>query len=249
MRRLLSAIVLASVLVTGLPSAGNFSLALAQRKSSKTAKAAPASLASQRGADTITAAQLKDYLSFIASDEMEGRDTPSRGLDTTAKFLAMDLSRWGFKPAGDAGSYLQHIALRRDRIDPAQTRVEVNGRQLTLGDDYIPSSVPGSASGQLVFAGNGWLIKSRNIDAYKDIDPRGKIAIIFGSASSFPRGLSRKDLSGKQGEDWMNAADYANKIGVAGIIYVPDFQYLANWSRARQRTLERGTTVVEKFQT
>src|SRR5713101_5270052 len=139
MRRLLSAIVLTSVLVTGFPAAGNFSSALAQRKVSKTAKAAPASVASQRGADTITAAELKDYLSFIASDEMEGRDTPSRGLDTTAKFLAMNLSRWGFKPAGDDGSYFQKIALSRDVIDKAETRVQVSGQPLALGDDYIPS--------------------------------------------------------------------------------------------------------------
>ena len=33
----------------------------------------------------ISAAQLKAYLTFIASDEMEGRDTPSKGLDITAR--------------------------------------------------------------------------------------------------------------------------------------------------------------------
>src|SRR5882724_30762 len=243
MRRFLITLLLAGTFLFQFPPSH------AQRKNAKGGKTPPVSVATQRGADVIAAAQLRDYLSFIASDEMEGRDTPSRGLDTTAKFLAMNLSRWGFKPAGDAGSYLQHIALRRDRVDAEQTRVEVNGRALTLGDDYIPSSVPGSADGQLVFAGNGWLIKSRNIDAYKDIDARGKIAIIFGSPNSFPRGLSRANLEGKPGEGWLSAADYATKAGVAGIVYVPDFQYLANWNRNRQRTLERGSTVVEKFQT
>src|SRR6478736_1127793 len=52
-------------------------------------------------AEGVTAEQLKEYLYFVASDEMEGRDTPSRGLDTTAKFIAFNLSKWGFKPAGD----------------------------------------------------------------------------------------------------------------------------------------------------
>jgi len=60
-------------------------------------------------AEGVTADQLKDYLYFVASDEMEGRDTPSRGLDTTAKFIAMNLSRWGFKPAGDDGTFFQKI--------------------------------------------------------------------------------------------------------------------------------------------
>jgi len=140
MRRLLSTIVLTSVLVAGFPAAPNFWPALAQRKSNRTTKAAPASLASQRGTETITAAELKDYLSFIASDEMEGRDTPSRGLNTTAKFLAMNMSRWGFKPAGDDGTFFQKIALRRDYLEKAETRAQFNGETLSLGDDYIPYS-------------------------------------------------------------------------------------------------------------
>src|SRR6266550_6362549 len=218
-----------------------------QRKRGKAAAAAPANLAAQRGVDQITAAQMRAYLSFIASDEMEGRDTPSRGLDTTAKFIAMNLTRWGFKPAGDDGSYLQRIALRRDRVDAAQTRVELNGQTVAVGDDYIPSSVAGNVSSQLVFAGNGWFIKSKNIDAYKDIDAKGKIAVVFVTPNSLPHGLRFSELGGKQGEDWMNAGDYARKQGVAALVYVPDFQYLANWDRNRQRTMERGATVVEKF--
>jgi Peptidase family M28 len=241
MRRFLITFLLASAIIFQLPTG------YAQRKNTKSA-VSTASVATQRGTDVISAAQLRDYLSFIASDELEGRDTPSRGLDTAAKFIAMNLSRWGLKPAGDENSFFQRIALRRDRVDSTQTRVEINTRLLTLGEDYIPAPNPGSASGQIIFAGNGWLIKSKNIDAYKDIDAKGKIAMIFGAPNSFPRNLTRADLSGKQGEDWIAAADYANKAGVAAIIYVPDFQYLANWNRNRQRTLERGTTVVEKFQ-
>ena len=111
MRRILTTLVLTSLLVFTFP--GTY----AQRKSDKSKKATSVSLVAQRGTDTISAAELRDYLTFIASDEMEGRDTPSRGLDTTAKFIAMNLSRWGFKPAGDDGTYFQRIALRRDRVD------------------------------------------------------------------------------------------------------------------------------------
>jgi Zn-dependent M28 family amino/carboxypeptidase len=219
----------------------------AQRKP-RTQRAAPVSLATQRGADTITAAELKDYLSFIASDEMEGRDTPSRGLDTTARFLAMNLSRWGFKPAGDDG-YFQKIALSRDLIDKAETLVQLNNQPLSLGDDYIPSARPFDiAASQLVFAGNGWFIKSKDIDAYKGIDAKGKIAIIFGSPNTTPPGIKSSDLIGKRGQDWMNAVEYAQKQGVAALLIVPDFQYLANWDRNRSRIADRGLTRVDKFQ-
>jgi Zn-dependent M28 family amino/carboxypeptidase len=246
MRRFLSAIVLTGVLFSGLPSAENVSLAQAQRKT--TAKAAPVSLASQRGVETINAAELKDYLSFIASDEMEGRDTPSRGLDTTAKFLAMNLSRWGFKPAGDDGSFFQKIGLRRDYLEKAETKVQLNGQTLIMGEDYIPYSRTANVSASLVFAGSGWFIKSKNIDAYKGMDAKGKIAVIVAPPDGLPRGITRTDLTGKRGEDYMTAGEYAQKQGVAALVFIPDFQYLANWDRNRSRLTERGVTRVEKFQ-
>lgn len=240
MRRLLSALVLASLLVVTFPAT------YAQRADKS--KKASTSTNIQRGVDTIAAAQLRDYLTFIASDEMEGRDTPSRGLDTTAKFLAMNLSRWGFKPAGDNGTYFQRIDLRRYRADTGQTKFEYNGRALTAGTDFLPAGGSGSVSGSLVFAGTGWFIKSKQIDSYKDIDPTGKIAVVVGNPNQSPRGISRAEL-GKAGEDFMNPSDYARKKGAVGLIYLPDFQYLANWQNIRQRLVERGSTVVAKFQT
>lgn len=249
MRRLLAIIALSTFLSTGLLTAEIFSPVQAQRKTTKSANTSVGTPASQRGVETITAAQMKDYLSFIASDEMEGRDTPSRGLDTTAKFLAMNLSRWGFKPAGDDGTFFQKIGLRRDAIDRAGTRVQLNNQALIFGDDYIPLARNGDVSAPLVFAGTGWLVKSKNIDAYKGIDVKGKIAIVLATPDGFPRGITRADLSGKRGEDWMNAAEYATRQGAVGLIYIPDFQYLSNWERNRVRVTERGVLAVERFQT
>src|SRR5215212_9355449 len=241
MRRFLTSLVLSSLLISTFPAT------YAQRSADKAKKTA-ASVTTQRAVDTISANQIRDYLTFIASDEMEGRDTPSRGLDLTAKFLALNLARWGFKPAGDDGSFFQRIELRRDRADSGQTKVEYNGRTLTAGTDYLPAGGSGNISGQLVFAGSGWFVKSKEIDAYKGIDPTGKIAVIFGAPNSPLRGITRADL-GKAGEESMNPTQYARSKGVVGLIYVPDFQYLANWQRNRQRLMERGSTVVAKLQT
>jgi len=240
MRRFLTALVLASLLVTTFPAT------YAQR--ADRSKKAAASITTQRGVETISANQIRDYLTFIASDEMEGRDTPSRGLDTTAKFLAMSLARWGFKPSGDDGSFFQRIDLQRNRADGDQTKVEYSGRSWTAGTDYIPVGGSGNINAQLVFAGNGWFVKSKQMDAYKGIDPAGRIAVVFGTPNSPPRGVSRADF-GKQGEEFMNPSDYARSKGVVGLIYVPDFQYLANWQRNRRQLMERGSTVVAKFQT
>lgn len=242
MRRLLTSFLVASMLVISLPAT------YAQRRTTEKPKKAAPSLATQRGTDEITAAQLKDYLMFIASDEMEGRDTPSRGLDTTAKFLASHLSRLGLKPAGDDGTFFQRIELRRDRADGGQTKVEYNGRTLNAGVEYIPLAGSGVISAPIVFAGNGWLLKSKNIDAYKDIDPTGKIAVIFGSPNGFPRGINRSDLTGKSGEDLMSPTEYARKKGVVALVIVPDVQFMTSWERTRRVVMERGSTGVAKFQ-
>lgn len=243
MRRFLISLLLTSVLILPFPAVR------AQRKSVKAKKPIAATVASQSGAEQITVSQMRDYLTFIASDEMEGRDTPSRGLDLTAKFLAMNLARWGLKPAGDNGTFFQKIALRRDLVNKDQTRVRLNDQHLAFGEDYIALPVNADLSGQLVFAGNGWFLKSKNLDAYKGIDAKGKIAVIFTSLSGLPRGVSSSDLSsGKPGEDWMNPVQYARKQGAVATVTVPDFQFLANWERNRQRLSERPTTVVEKFQ-
>src|SRR5690349_24340722 len=117
-----------------------FSLAVptgfAQRRAAGPAATRKTTLLAARGVDAITAAQLRNYLTFIASDEMEGRDTPSRGLDTTAKFIAMNLDRWGFKPAGDDGTFFQKIALTRESLEPEKTTLEIGGQAFKLGDDF-----------------------------------------------------------------------------------------------------------------
>src|SRR2546423_10527766 len=114
---------------------------------SLTTAAATTTAPSSRGnADYITAARMKDYLSFIASDELEGRDTPSTGLDTAAKYIADHLKNWGIKPAGDDGIYFQRIALRRTKVDAQVTRAEVNGQAFSFGEDFLAQPIAGTAS-------------------------------------------------------------------------------------------------------
>lgn len=51
----------------------------------------------------ITANGLRGDVSFLASDLLEGRDSPSRGLDVAAEYIASDFRRMGLEPvAGDS---------------------------------------------------------------------------------------------------------------------------------------------------
>lgn len=215
--------------LTGLVLAGVF-LALPlprpqaqQRKSVAAAATAVAPLtlspAERAAAEQITAARMKEILYFVASDEMAGRDTPSPGLDKTAQYLADRLKQLKLKPAGDKGSYFQRIALSKTIIDREATRAQIGTRVFKVGDDFIPvGRVGGEADAPLAYVGDGWVIKSKNINAYEGIDVRDKIVIVSGDGTPPPPGVS---VAGLPGGDWDSPLSYAQKHGAKALIIVP----------------------------
>lgn len=203
------------------------------------APAAKLSAPTLDAAKRITAAQLREQLTFVASDAMEGRNTPSPGLDATADYLAAHLKRLGLKPAGDAGSYFQRIALGRDRIDQTRTTFELDARPLKFGDDFLTARAAGATEGGLVYAGHGWVFKSKGIDAYKGLDVRDKIVVVSGT--NLPKGVTRRDLSAtKAGEDWETPDAYAQRNGARGIIRIPDTRNLERWWRTMRNRADGG---------
>lgn len=212
--------------------------------------------AERRIAETITADKLSNWLHFVASDAMAGRDTPSQGLDVTAEFLKMNLSRWGFKPAGDNGTFFQKMALRRDGINAAETFVTVNGQKFDYGEDLVRVSGTdtGTMSPKIVFAGNGWMVKSKNLNPYAGIDVRGKIIAVYGEGQvggrnlvPLPAGVTQADLTGERGTDWADAVTYARNNGAAGVMVLASSFLNDNWGAVVQN-FGRSRTVVDKLQ-
>ncbi|MBK7995095.1 MAG: hypothetical protein IPK14_17435 [Blastocatellia bacterium] len=197
------------------------------------------------GVDKINASAMKDYLYFIASDEMEGRDTPSKGLNMTAKFLAMNLSMWGLKPGGDNGSYFQKIQIRRNKTDRVNSSVTFGGQSFKLGEDFFAFPNETDLTAPLVFASHGWVIKSKNINPYQNLDIKDKIVVI---SNGFPQGLSYNDLTGNEGEDWFEPFDYIEKNGGKAVILIPSFESLASWDRTVSYFEEQGQTIFEKLE-
>lgn len=194
------------------------------------------------GASSITAEQLQQYVGFIASDEMQGRDTPSRGLDIVARFIALNLRLAGLKPSGDGGTYFQHVALRRDTIDAPATRAEIGGREYSFGTDFLALPVGGSVAAPLVYVGHGWLIKSKGIDPYQGVDVKDKIVVVAGSG--LPKGLHWYEL----GEGWADPYTYAQQHGARALIVMPNFRALVQWDSDKQAALTKGSLSVERFQ-
>lgn len=211
--------------------------------------------AEKKIAEAITAKQLSDYLHFVASDEMEGRDTPSRGLDTTAKFIGMNLSRWGFKPAGDNGTFYQKFALRNETVDPSLNVLKVGDTTFTMFDDYFRLQGDGKVDAPMVFVRDGWMVKAKGIDAYKGIDVKDKIIVIFGNgfprgdrATSPPAGVTEADLKGTKGTDWADPMTYARQSGAKGVILIGSPQAQGAWSQIKG-FFSRGNMQPDKLRT
>ncbi len=123
----------------------------------------------RNAATVITSDTLKDYLSFIADDALQGRDTPSAGLDAAANFIAYNLKTWGAKPAGDNGTYFQNIRLERATYDKASTQIVSGDTTLTLENDF------------LVFGGSGGKVSGQIVSITNKLpqyNVRGKIVVV-----------------------------------------------------------------------
>ncbi len=88
--------------------------------------------------DRISADSLRGHLSFLSSDLLEGRDTPSRGLDLAAEYIAAQFRRAGLEPVGDDG-YFQVAKWEVSDPDEAGFRFEVavDGKATIINKDSV----------------------------------------------------------------------------------------------------------------
>lgn len=137
----------ALLLATALPLA-------AQSSPARPPKAAVAAAA------TITASDVARRIGIIAHDSMGGRDTPSRGLDLTAQYIADEFKRFGLQPGGGEGSYLQRYGIAKVQVVPERSQLLLTAggvtttAPFTYAARHAMGSVPsGPAAGPVVLLG------------------------------------------------------------------------------------------------
>jgi hypothetical protein len=136
-----------------------------------------------RALASISPDSLRGNLSFLASDLLEGRGTPSRGLDIAAEFIAAQFRSAGLEPAGDDGYFQTAKMLRVGQV--------ANGFELSVHDGARAVEVPRNrvavVSRQPLELSGAPVYKARNAADLKAADLRGQV-LMLGS----PRGEFRE---------------------------------------------------------
>jgi Zn-dependent M28 family amino/carboxypeptidase len=148
-------------------------------------------------AAAISATSIKAHIDFLASDELEGRDTASRGHEIAARYVAAQFSASGLEPAGDNGTFLQRVELTTGQLDEEKSTFALNGKPLTNRKDVIigplftcdprPATCDLTLDAPIVFAGFGIVAPELGRDDYKNLDVKRKIVLVLtGAPPSFP---------------------------------------------------------------
>ncbi len=160
--------------------------------------------------DSIRVENIKADIFFIASDELEGRDTPSPGQRIAARFLRSRLERLGFAPGAPSG-YIYEYPLYLPRLDEAKSYARIAlGKvisDLTLGVDYYikaPASAAFEGSANVVFCGS-----SREKDMPKDLS--GKWALCFDEGKVVSDRIKSLSEAGALGVLMAPAPGYSDK--------------------------------------
>src|SRR5437762_11202034 len=136
---------------------------------------------------SITPESLRTWLTYIASDELEGRATFAEGLGLAAAYIADQLKEAGVKPGGDQGTYFQRVeVLGIKSTNHSTVTVEVNGEKRTFKDGEgitFPRNAGGKRTltlNEVEFAGYGLDLDASHND-YKDLDVKGKLVVWLGA--------------------------------------------------------------------
>jgi len=154
------------------------------------------------GLFSITAAELKHHLDFLAADEFQGRDTPSPELKIASKYLSNLSKKYGLIPVMSDNSYFQSIPLKTSLVSESETSIVLKSKEgkeefkfrMDFGvEDKNLSS--GNIKGSMVFLGLGHQTPDKSWDDLKNINIEGKIVVIL-NANLLENHVLRRDGTG-----------------------------------------------------
>ena len=157
-----------------------------------------AALAQQPTSSTASPDRLRQVITYLASDALEGRRTGTPGANDAARYIANEFKRYGLssgKPAIRAGRERGEPVERYLQPFPYVAGVElgkgnsfllnshsINGVKARVGEDWVPLGFSSNASitaAAVVFGGYGISSAELKYDDYAVSNVKDRIAIVF----------------------------------------------------------------------
>ncbi|MEY3050937.1 MAG: hypothetical protein RLY31_722 [Bacteroidota bacterium] len=184
-----------------------------------------------RFAAAVTAGDIEQHLTVLASAEMEGRETGTEGQAKAAAYIEEWFRSLGLPPISPDGGYQQPFTFTAERWEKGQPVLTVNGTEYKHLSDYVafPSANAHREpvmTEEIVFLGYG--IDAPAYSDYAGQDVRGKTILIYLDEPVGRRGKSfvtgsrkRSDWSG----NWRKKVETAFRYGVATVLIIdPDIK-------------------------
>jgi aminopeptidase YwaD len=136
----------------------------------------------------ITAAEIAKHVKYLASDQLEGRKSGTKGAEMAAQYIANEFKSYGLKPIGDSRTYFQKFDFVADiKLGDANALTfSVAGKPNApvLDKDFRPLGFSSSESfdGGVAFAGYGISDTAKQYDDYAGLDVKDKAVVVFRNA-------------------------------------------------------------------
>ncbi|MCK4759188.1 MAG: M28 family peptidase, partial [Candidatus Aminicenantes bacterium] len=136
---------------------------------------------------SISSHELFEYVKELASEKYGGRLTGTEEYIASAKWVASHFKKWGIKPAGDKGTYLQAFPNPYTLIFEdcevylhVPYKKSVLKKHYTYEDEFIPgaTSASGEVTAEVIYVGYGATAPELGYDDYKGVDVKGKIVLM-----------------------------------------------------------------------
>lgn len=139
--------------------------------------------------------EFKAHIQYLADDKLRGRQPGTEGYQLAVDYVTKQLQSLGVKPAGENGSYVQKVRLRRAFLQPEPLLALIEDKKVPTPlhpeEDFIfypnPERAKVFQQSQLVFAGYGITAPELKYDDYQGLDVDGKIVVVLrGAPKAFP---------------------------------------------------------------
>ncbi len=200
-------------------------------------------LEAQSAAGSITEAEIREHIYYLASDALRGRDTGDEGYELAARYAAAQLLADGVRPVipdrnGELG-FLQPLAMGKRTFGAGNAVTLSDGggsSSLDLGTDYFVVSNSTrereEISGNLVFAGYGIEDAARGWNDLEGLDLSGSIPIaMFGLPGEEITAAFAGENPGNPWASFQGRIGALEAMGAVGVVAVLDPGMMRNWDR------------------